>query len=118
MVDQHGAPLQYGFGERERSFRVRLWWFLPAGLLVAFLSGLIGGMGPVLNPLYLNYGTLKEEMVGTKSVNSSVMHATKIGTYATLGAIRRVDEILAVSTGPEVQPFLRRQSCESQIVGG
>ena len=45
------APLQYRFGERERSFRVRLWWFLPAGLMVAFLSGLIGGMGPVLNPL-------------------------------------------------------------------
>ena len=58
------APLQYRFGERERSFEVRLWWFLPAGLVVAFLSGLIGGMGPVLNPLYLNYGTVKEEMVG------------------------------------------------------
>jgi uncharacterized membrane protein YfcA len=83
------APFQYRFGERERSFGVRLWWFLPAGLVVAFLSGLIGGMGPVRNPLYLNYGTVKEEMVGTKSVNSSVMHLSKLGTYATLGAIKR-----------------------------
>ena len=81
------APLQYRFGERERSFEARAWWFLPAGLIVAFLSGLIGGMGPVLNPLYLNYGTAKEEMVGTKSLNSSVMHIAKVGTYATLGAI-------------------------------
>jgi uncharacterized membrane protein YfcA len=82
------APLQYRFGERERSFRVRLWWFFPAGLLVAFLSGLIGGMGPVLNPLYLNYGTVKEEMIGTKSINSFAMHLTKLGTYAALGAFR------------------------------
>jgi|SRR5438105_1866526 len=82
------APLQYGFGRRERSFEMRLGWFLPAGFLVAFLSGLIGGMGPVLNPLYLNYGSVKEEMIGTKSFNSFVMHVAKIGTYTTLGAMK------------------------------
>lgn len=82
------APLQYRFGEREKSFEVRLWWFLPAGLLVAFFSGLIGGTGPVLNPLYLNYGTVKEEMIGTKSFNSFVMHLTKFGTYTAFGALK------------------------------
>ena len=93
------APLQYRFGERERSFQVRVWWFLPAGLAVAFLSGLIGGMGPVLNPLYLNYGTVKEEMVGTKSLNSSVMHLAKVGTWVTLGAIRREYLVYGVLVG-------------------
>lgn len=82
------APFQYRFGEREKSFPVRLWHFLPAGLVVAFFSGLIGGTGPVLNPLYLNYGSEKEEMIGTKSFNSLIMHLTKIATYTTLGALR------------------------------
>jgi uncharacterized membrane protein YfcA len=82
------APLQYRLGEREKSFEVRLWWFLPAGLLVAFFSGLIGGTGPVLNPLYLNYGTVKEDMIGTKSLNSFVMHLTKFGTYSAFGALK------------------------------
>lgn len=81
------APLQYGFGRREQSFRMRLPWFLPAGFAVALLSGLIGSMGPVLNPLYLNYHASKDEMLGTKSFNSLVMHVTKIGTYVTLGAL-------------------------------
>jgi len=114
------APLQYRFGERELSFRVRLWWFLPAGLTVAFLSGLIGGMGPVLNPLYLNYGTVKEEMVGTKSVNSSLMHVAKIGTYATLGAIRREYLVYALVVGAMAIPanwiaarWLKRLSAKS-----
>jgi uncharacterized membrane protein YfcA len=82
------APVQYGFGKRERSFEMRLPWFMPAGFVVAFLSGLIGGMGPVLNPLYLNYGTAKEAMIGTKSFNSFVMHVVAIGTYTSLGAMK------------------------------
>lgn len=93
------APFQYRFGDREKSFTVRLWHFLPAGLIVAFFSGLIGGTGPVLNPLYLNYGSVKEEMIGTKSFNSLIMHLTKIGTYATLGALRPEYLLYGVSVG-------------------
>jgi uncharacterized protein len=93
------APLQYGFGRRERSFRMRLSWFLPAGFAVAFLSGLIGSMGPILNPLYLNYGTVKEDMLGTKSFNSMVMHVAAIGTYTTLGAMKREFLLYALAAG-------------------
>lgn len=39
------APLQYRWGERERTFEAKLWHFTAAGLLVAFLSGLIGEPG-------------------------------------------------------------------------
>ncbi|HEX7051809.1 MAG TPA: sulfite exporter TauE/SafE family protein [Longimicrobiales bacterium] len=78
---------QYRFGKRARAFRVRLWWFLPAGLVVSFFSGLIGATGPVLNPLYLNIGVVKEEMIGTKTVSSLVMHVIKLGTYTALGAL-------------------------------
>jgi uncharacterized protein len=66
---------------------VRLWHFLPTGLGVSFVSGLIGTMGPVLNPMYLNYGVVKERMIATKSLNSFVMHIAKIGTYTAFGAL-------------------------------
>src|SRR5919108_5918541 len=36
---------QYRFGERERTFRVRTWYWLPVGFGVAFLSGLAGATG-------------------------------------------------------------------------
>jgi uncharacterized protein len=55
--------------------------------LLSFFSGLIGAMGPVLNPRYLNYGTVKEDMIATKSVNSMVMHIAKVGTYTAFGAL-------------------------------
>ncbi len=78
---------QYRLGERRKSFPVKLWYFLPVGLGVSFVSGLIGTMGPVLNPLYLNYGAVKERMIATKSLNSFVMHIVKVSTYAAFGAL-------------------------------
>lgn len=42
----------------------------------------------MLNPLYLNDGTFKEEMISTKSFNSMIMHLTKLSTYASFGALR------------------------------
>jgi uncharacterized protein len=55
---------QYRFGRRERTFRVRLWHFLPAGLGVSFVSGLVGTMGPVLNPIYLKWRAHAEQVEG------------------------------------------------------
>lgn len=78
---------QYGFGRRKRTFEVVLWWFFPAQLIVGFLSGLIGAMGPILNTLYLNAGITKEKMVGTKTAISFPMHLAKIGTYTVFGAL-------------------------------
>lgn len=78
---------QYGFGARERSFRMRLWAFTPIGFVVALVSGIIGEAGPVLNPFYLNYGVQKEAMIGTKSVNSVGMQTTKLASYFAFGAM-------------------------------
>lgn len=77
----------FGFGKKERSFQVDGWFFLPAGFIYAFLSGLIGSIGPVLNPFYLNYGLVKEKMIATKSAHVLVVHVAKIVTYAALGAL-------------------------------
>lgn len=78
---------QYRFGERERTFAVHPWHFPVVGFVASFFSGLIGGTGPLVNPLYLNHGVVKQEMVSTKSFNSSVMNLIKLGTYAAFGAL-------------------------------
>jgi hypothetical protein len=79
--------LQYHFGEKERTFKVKEWYFLPASFGVSFLSGLFGTMGPILNTMYLNYGVDKEDLVATKSVNSTVEHVVQLGTYLIFGAL-------------------------------
>lgn len=90
---------QYRFGERERSFRMKLPWFLLLGFGVAFVSGLVGATGEVLNPFYLNYGATKAGIVATKTVNSFIMHATKIGTYTLFGALGGQDLLYGVAAG-------------------
>lgn len=75
--------------KKEQFFQVRGWFFLPAGFIYAFLSGLIGSIGPVLNPFYLSYGLVKEKMIATKSAHVLVVHAIKIATYAALGALTK-----------------------------
>jgi uncharacterized membrane protein YfcA len=65
---------------------IHAWHFLPMGFLYAFGSGVVGSVGPVLNPAYLNYGLVKEKMIATKSFNVAIAHIIKIVTYAALGA--------------------------------
>lgn len=78
--------LQFRFGESRGWLRMPTPGFLPVGFGLSVLSGLIGGVGPLLNPFYLGHGTEKEAMIGTKAVNASVMHASKLGAYVGLGA--------------------------------
>jgi hypothetical protein len=81
------STLSYGWGEKSQFFQVQSWYFLPAGFIFAFLSGLMGSTGPLLNPLYLNYGLNKEELIATKSAHLMVVHLAKIMTYGILGAL-------------------------------
>jgi uncharacterized protein len=69
------------------AFKVYSWYFLPSGFIFAFISGLIGSTGPLLNPLYINYGLAKEDLIGTKSAHLLVVHIVKIITYALYGAL-------------------------------
>ena len=80
---------QFRFGKRERSFRMRLPAFAPVGFIVALVSGLVGGTGPVLNPFYLNLGVIKEELVVTKACAAFLTHLTKVSAYLTFGALNR-----------------------------
>lgn len=69
----------------EKAFPVYPWYFLPSGFIFAFLSGLIGSAGSLLNPLYVNYGLVKEDLIGTKSAHLLVVHVVKIITYTIYG---------------------------------
>ncbi|MFP4133971.1 MAG: sulfite exporter TauE/SafE family protein [Halothece sp.] len=77
----------YRLAEKLPIFKVKKWFFLPAGFIYAFLSGFMGSTGPLLNPLYLNYGLEKEKMIGTKSAHVLVVHVVKIITYISFGVL-------------------------------
>lgn len=78
---------QYRFSKCSFHFKMKLPWFLPLGMTVAFLSGLVGATGPILNPFMLSYRLEKEQLVATKSLNSLVMQLTKLTTYTIFGAL-------------------------------
>jgi uncharacterized membrane protein YfcA len=82
------SAASYFFKNEEKSFTVKAWYFLPAGFAYAFLSGLIGSMGPVLAPLYINYGLQKEELLATQATNRVIVHIVKIFVYGFLGAFK------------------------------
>lgn len=65
--------------------RIKTWHFVPIGFGISFLSGLIGGVGPLMNSAYMNYGMTKEELIGTRSANAVVLHISKIVSYAYFG---------------------------------
>jgi len=64
---------------------IKTWHFIPIGFGVAFLSALIGGVGPLMNSAYLNYGMRKESLIGTRSANAVVLHISKLVSYAYFG---------------------------------
>jgi len=78
---------QYRFGKKSKSFKMTHIGFIPLGFTVAVLGTIIGAMGPVLNPFYLNAGIEKEEMIATKAANSFFTGIMQIGTYSYLGSL-------------------------------
>ncbi|MBC9794656.1 sulfite exporter TauE/SafE family protein [Sinomicrobium weinanense] len=64
---------------------IKTWHFVPIGFGISFLSGLIGGVGPLMNSAYMNYGMTKEELIGTRSANAVVLHISKLASYAYFG---------------------------------
>jgi uncharacterized membrane protein YfcA len=62
-------------------------WFLPLGAVVAFISGIVGAIGPVYNPFLISYGLTKENLIATKAFNSFVMQAIKVIAYSSFGAM-------------------------------
>ncbi len=76
---------QFRWGKKKKSFRMKYPWLFPLGLLISILGTIVGGLGPVLNPFYLNLGISKESLIATKTANSFFMGLAQIGSYAWFG---------------------------------
>lgn len=85
-------------------WRIKAWHFLPVGFLYAFFSGLIGSTGPVLHPLYLNYGLTKEAMLATKSFNVLGIHVVKLIAYGVFGVLTQDNLIYGLIIGVAALP--------------
>ena len=81
--------LQYKWGKVKKTFQVKKWHFVPLGFIVLLISTLFGATGAILNPFYLNYGLVKEELIATKTANSFFAGIFQIGSYVYLGALSK-----------------------------
>ena len=79
---------QYRFGKKEQSFKTQLWHFIPLGMIISMVGTFTGGMGPVLNPFYLNAGISKEALVGTKAINSFFVGLAQVSSYTFFGLLK------------------------------
>ncbi|AFY73152.1 putative permease [Synechococcus sp. PCC 7502] len=87
-------------GELKKTrFKLQAWHIMPASFLKAFVSGLIGTTGPVLNPFYLRYGLVKEELIATKATHVVIIHTVKIFTYGLLGALNTQEIYAGLAIG-------------------
>lgn len=90
---------QYRFGKKERSFPVRLWYFIPLGFIISIIGTFTGGMGPVLNPFLINAGIDKEELVGTKAAQSFFLGLAQVSGYVFFGLLSTTLWIYGIALG-------------------
>lgn len=88
----------------ESKFKLKAWYIMPAGFIKAFVSGLVGTTGPVLNPFYLSYGLVKEQLLATKATHVVIIHLVKIITYGAFSALTREDVVAGLAIGAAAIP--------------
>lgn len=59
--------------------------FGAASFMAGALSAVVGASGPIMNPVYLGAGIVKQAMVGTKAASTLCMQLFKIGAFLALG---------------------------------
>jgi uncharacterized membrane protein YfcA len=79
--------VNYVLGSQEKPFSVKAWHFLPVAFINAIGSAFIGSTGPIMNPMYFNYGLEKESMIGTKALNKAILHLVKLLAYGAFGTL-------------------------------
>lgn len=88
LVDQAAANGKTApRNDRANPWRCHRWAFLPCAFFNAIGSALIGSTGPLLNPLYLSYGLVKEDMIATKAFHNASLHIVKLAAYVYFGTI-------------------------------
>ncbi|MFN9397200.1 MAG: sulfite exporter TauE/SafE family protein [Pseudanabaena sp.] len=90
--------------EVKPKFQLQAWHIMPAGFMKAYVSGLVGTTGPVLNPFYLGYGLVKEKMLATKATHMTIIHVVKIITYGALAAMSKEQIVAGLAIGLAAVP--------------
>jgi uncharacterized membrane protein YfcA len=70
-----------------RALRIRRWHLLPVGLVMGWLSGLVGTTGPVNAPFFLAYGLVKGAYLATEALGTAVVHVIKAAVYGRFAAL-------------------------------
>lgn len=66
---------------RAGALRVNARAFALIGAGAAFLSALVGSVGPLMAPFFLAYGLVKGAYIGTEALATVLMHVTKLVAY-------------------------------------
>jgi len=92
VVWRHLRPM------RARPFPVAAFAGIGAG--ASFLSALLGSVGPVMAPFFLEYGLVKGAYIGTEALSTVVMHVTKLVAYRQSSILTRSGVLVGIALGP------------------
>ena len=76
--------------------------FAPIGVVAAFLSALVGSVGPLMAPFFLAAGLLKGAYIGTEACATVVMHVAKLVAYREAAVL----PMHAVAAGAALGPIM------------
>ena len=68
-------------------FKMKLWYFVPVGAVIGFLTGLVVSTGPINTPFFLAYGLVKGGFLATEAMSSLGMYISKSIVFQSFGAL-------------------------------
>lgn len=89
----------YRHTTRGKQARIGLSGFTPLGAVSAFISALLGTVGPFMAPFFLAYGLVKGAYIGTEALSTVVMHVTKLAVYGGYALLDMQSILVGVAIG-------------------
>ncbi len=83
-----------------RPGRLPLKGFAPLGAVFAFLSALVGSVGPLMAPFFLAYGLVKGAYIGTEALATVVMHVAKLAAHGGAAILTLRGVLAGLALGP------------------
>ncbi len=83
-----------------RPGRLPLKGFALLGAVFAFLSALVGSVGPLMAPFFLAYGLVKGAYIGTEALATVVMHVAKLAAYGGAAILTLRGVLAGLALGP------------------
>lgn len=74
--------------------------FAAIGAGASFLSALVGSVGPLMAPFFLDYGLIKAAYIGTEALTTVIMHSAKLLAYGKASVLPAHAIVAGVALGP------------------